>query len=181
MICRRPQCRQEFKPRRGWESQQRYCSPKCQHLWASECYRKRHPHRVKQSHANHYKANKRSVALSNFLWKYRNPDRVLTAAKNHAHRRRGLLGGGVVTSDQWLACIRRFNRRCVYCGRRKPLTQDHATPLSRGGAHHIDNILPACRSCNARKGARTYEEFTGDCNHYMLTSTSTSGKVRSNG
>jgi 5-methylcytosine-specific restriction endonuclease McrA len=32
-------------------------------------------------------------------------------------------------------------------------------PLARGGTNFIDNILPACRGCNARKHTMTEEEF----------------------
>lgn len=32
---------------------------------------------------------------------------------------------------------------------------------ARGGSNDISNIVPACRSCNSRKGARTIDEFLG--------------------
>jgi 5-methylcytosine-specific restriction endonuclease McrA len=49
---------------------------------------------------------------------------------------------------------------CIYCGSdSSPLTQDHLTPLSRGGAHTEANIAPACVTCNARKGTMTLEEY----------------------
>lgn len=60
-----------------------------------------------------------------------------------------------LTRKQW-EFIKEFHRhRCYYCGI-KPmrLTKDHIIPLSRGGAHSMDNIVPACQPCNSRKGAR---------------------------
>jgi 5-methylcytosine-specific restriction endonuclease McrA len=46
-----------------------------------------------------------------------------------------------------------YGHCCVYCGRKmQRLTQDHITPLSRGGNHTKSNIVPACRSCNSKKG-----------------------------
>lgn len=36
---------------------------------------------------------------------------------------------------------------------------DHVVPVSRGGWHAIGNILPACRSCNAKKQRRTIAEW----------------------
>jgi 5-methylcytosine-specific restriction endonuclease McrA len=36
---------------------------------------------------------------------------------------------------------------------------DHATPLSRGGDHSIDNLVPACGECNLKKGTKTMDEF----------------------
>jgi hypothetical protein len=36
---------------------------------------------------------------------------------------------------------------------------DHRIPLSRGGRHEIDNVIPACKPCNSRKHIRTEDEF----------------------
>jgi 5-methylcytosine-specific restriction endonuclease McrA len=32
-------------------------------------------------------------------------------------------------------------------------------PLSRGGSHTASNIVPACRSCNSSKGARSLMQY----------------------
>jgi 5-methylcytosine-specific restriction endonuclease McrA len=47
-----------------------------------------------------------------------------------------------------------YDHCCAYCGTRAKghLTQDHLTPLSAGGSHTVSNVIPACRSCNSRKG-----------------------------
>lgn len=37
---------------------------------------------------------------------------------------------------------------------------DHATPLSRGGTHNINNIVFCCLACNMVKFTMTYSEFT---------------------
>ncbi|MFJ6784621.1 HNH endonuclease [Streptomyces yangpuensis] len=46
---------------------------------------------------------------------------------------------------------------CTYCssdGTRAEVV-DHVEPLEWGGANHITNLVPACRSCNASKRDRT--------------------------
>lgn len=61
--------------------------------------------------------------------------------------------------------------RCCYCGTmmvhangdrmalgRAP-TLEHLTPLSRGGAHHWENVAASCSRCNGLKGAMTDQEF----------------------
>ena len=58
----------------------------------------------------------------------------------------------------------RFGACCVYCGFKpsaedEPLTLDHVMPRSRGGSDEVENLVPACRSCNSSKGARTPEEW----------------------
>jgi HNH endonuclease len=55
--------------------------------------------------------------------------------------------------------------RCHYC--EKPLTlrtatKDHLIPQSRDGSNLIENIVPACVSCNLSKGTRTEEEYWVD-------------------
>ena len=45
-----------------------------------------------------------------------------------------------------------YHHRCVYCGKKpKRLSQDHLTPISKGGQGTVHNIVPACISCNSRK------------------------------
>lgn len=47
---------------------------------------------------------------------------------------------------------------CAYCGVvDQPLQRDCVLAISRGGRYTLDNIAPACRSCNASKGS---EEVT---------------------
>lgn len=55
---------------------------------------------------------------------------------------------------------RRFYGLCAYCGNAdQDLTVDHAVALSNGGAHHYNNFLPACRTCNRAKGCLSTMEF----------------------
>jgi len=54
--------------------------------------------------------------------------------------------------------FRRDGHKCVYCGSHEDLTLDHVVPKSRGGRTSWDNLVSACRRCNARKGDYTPEE-----------------------
>ena len=57
-----------------------------------------------------------------------------------------------LTAAQWMAIKDHYGHRCVYCGRKmQRLTQDHIIPLSKGGSHTLQNVAPACKSCNSRK------------------------------
>jgi len=52
---------------------------------------------------------------------------------------------------------------CRYCGAHQTelserLALDHVIPRSQGGTDHASNLVPACRSCNSRKGARTPDQ-----------------------
>jgi 5-methylcytosine-specific restriction endonuclease McrA len=55
------------------------------------------------------------------------------------------------------AVFLRDNGRCQYCGRRAE-SIDHVVPRSRGGTHAWENVVAACRRCNAVKRDRLLEE-----------------------
>lgn len=49
-------------------------------------------------------------------------------------------------------------RVCVYCDQPAE-TADHLVPLIRGGENTLDNLVPACLSCNSSKGSLLVEEW----------------------
>ena len=56
-----------------------------------------------------------------------------------------------LTPSQWEALKEAWGG-CAYCGvTDQPLQRDCVLALSRGGRYTLDNIVPACRSCNASK------------------------------
>ena len=55
-----------------------------------------------------------------------------------------------------LVCVGRLPR---YCGAEGvPVQKDCVMPISRGGRYTLENVVPACRSCNASK---CNDEVTG--------------------
>lgn len=63
-----------------------------------------------------------------------------------------------LSSEQW-AALKGAWGGCAYCGAtNRPLQKDCVQALSRGGRYTVDNIAPACRSCNASK---CNDEVTG--------------------
>jgi 5-methylcytosine-specific restriction endonuclease McrA len=58
-----------------------------------------------------------------------------------------------------LALFEAYDWRCAYCGAQVDLTVDHRVPLSRGGDDSMENLIPACLSCNSSKHDRTELEF----------------------
>ena len=55
------------------------------------------------------------------------------------------------------AVFARDGHRCQYCGSAAE-NIDHVVPRSRGGTHTWDNVVAACRPCNARKEDRLLHE-----------------------
>jgi 5-methylcytosine-specific restriction endonuclease McrA len=93
--------------------------------------------------------------------KYKHSPLGLAAAARSNNKRKRMKDATIstLTVQQWEELQRTYKYRCVYCGEKKPLTQDHIIPLSKGGNHMKENVIPACRSCNAKKS-----------NHLMLNS-----------
>lgn len=68
----------------------------------------------------------------------------------------------LLTLAQWRDVLDAYQHRCAYCGRKSAhLTVDHVIPVSRGGKHTKNNVVPACKSCNCSKQAKTPEERFG--------------------
>jgi hypothetical protein len=57
--------------------------------------------------------------------------------------------------------LRRDNHACRYCGCMAPdvkLTVDHVMPVALGGSDNPDNLVAACRDCNAGKTSTSPSE-----------------------
>ena len=92
-------------------------------------------------------------------WRRRNPEKSHAYVRAATIKRRRAAGGQSFTAAEWLALLAHHDGSCAYCGCKILIEIDHRIPLTRGGSNLIDNILPACRRCNRRKGTMTEEEF----------------------
>ena len=81
--------------------------------------------------------------------------------RNYRRRRRAWLtcSEGNFTDTEFGEKCEAYDNCCVYCNREDVLVADHAIPLSRSGSDNIENIVPACNSCNNKKHTMTYDEF----------------------
>jgi 5-methylcytosine-specific restriction endonuclease McrA len=81
--------------------------------------------------------------------------------RRNAQRRRAAKANVAAnfTAEDWERCKETFQHRCAYCGRKRKLTQDHIVPVIKGGGYTIDNIVPACLSCNVSKRDNDMSEW----------------------
>lgn len=71
------------------------------------------------------------------------------AARRRA--RRVAASGSDLTDAEWYRILEAW-ARCAYCGADgAALQKDCVLPISRGGRYTLENVVPACRSCNASK------------------------------
>ena len=100
-------------------------------------FRKRHPGRGRAA---------TSVWILEHPWK--------RAEYKRTRRNREYGADGSHTEQEWLSVKAMFNFTCPCCLQKEPaikLTEDHITPLSKGGSDHIENIQPLCGPCNSFK------------------------------
>lgn len=101
--------------------------------------------------------NVAKTAENNKRWKRENPERVRLGHSRSKFLRRSRLKNAKcdLTAQQWEMIKVAYKQCCAYCGEKvSELTQDHVIPVSKGGDHTAQNIVPACRSCNSRKHAK---------------------------
>jgi 5-methylcytosine-specific restriction endonuclease McrA len=55
-----------------------------------------------------------------------------------------------LTTPEWELLVELWGA-CAYCGAGGPFQKDCVLPISRGGRYTIENVVPACPSCNASK------------------------------
>ncbi len=100
-------------------------------------------------------------------WRKKHPEEYKILRKRTRHRlraekadysQRAAMLPRTLTVAEWTETLRYFDHRCAYCGRRRQLHQDHLIPVVQGGPYTKSNIVPACISCNSRKGGRTPDE-----------------------
>lgn len=94
-------------------------------------------------------------------WIKNNRERTRSYASKAAAKRRTLLVDSELSHkkvEQWLKLQEPV---CAYCKTccKEYYEIDHILPLSRGGAHSLDNLAISCRSCNRSKKDKTLEEW----------------------
>lgn len=112
-----------------------------------------------------YKANRERICRQQRIWRANNPDKVGAAEARRAKAELEDNATPKLINAKWEAS----NKTYCLCGTRiddtlssphpTSLTIEHLTPTSRGGAHNLDNIDFAHRTCNTKKGAKTLDEY----------------------
>ena len=66
--------------------------------------------------------------------------------------RRVALADNDLTAAEWAGLVDAWGGACAYCAAPSTaLQRDCVLPISRGGRYTLQNVVPACASCNASK------------------------------
>ncbi len=89
---------------------------------------------------------------------YKNPEsRELRRLRCQKRRSLQKNAPATLTVNQWKKCKTFFNHACAYCGKpSQKLHQEHFVPVTFGGNYTINNIIPACRTCNSSKQDKNF-------------------------
>lgn len=116
----------------------------------------------------------RKLMLSK-MWRERNKDKIkIYNQKNkeifEVNRQKRIAKKkelpNTLTAEQWIFIKDVFDNKCAYCGRELPLAQDHFIPLSKGGEYTVNNIIPACKSCNSSKRSEDFFKWYPNYEYY---------------
>ena len=164
-------CEKNTEKRRKYNHEWRRRNRESRNAYGREygrIWRKQNAAKAREYARRWYRKNKEHVLAYNRRWQAENPEKARAQRqrrylKNPAkvyervlYRRAVKRGAQTepITASVWQSILTTYGHRCAYCGKEGPLTRDHVIPLSRGGPHSLANLVPACRSCNAKKGVK---------------------------
>lgn len=105
--------------------------------------------KVRESQRRYYLNNTEKVKKQIREYQIRNMDRRRVTEE----KRRSLKNNteSNYSAKSWMKTKEFFDFKCSYCGEAKKMTQEHFIPLSKGGSHTANNIIPSCQRCNSSK------------------------------
>ena len=137
---------------------------KQEHLEYSERHKEKSKHRYQASVST--KEGREEIRARSREWgrKFRATayGKMRTDQENH---KRLAWARGVennLSESDYIKTLRFFNESCAYCEVSQDesrLERDHLIPLSKQGGYTRENIVPACRRCNARKSNKDFEDW----------------------
>ena len=110
------------------------------------------------NHQLWYKKNKEVDDKRHLQYQHAHPE--IAQVGHQLYRARLASAKGSFTVEEFRQKCEEYDYKCAYCGVEGiGLTIDHVVPLSKGGTCYIDNIVPACLSCNSKKRDKDLAEF----------------------
>lgn len=104
----------------------------------------------------------RQRSLRHHHWRYMTDHSFRLYHRSKSKHRKAKQRGStalMLTPDQlWRKWVE-FGHTCAYCGADGDLHIEHVIPISKGGEHHLGNIVPACQRCNYSKRSAPVEEW----------------------
>ena len=103
-------------------------------------------------------SHKEEISIKDKSYRENNKEKVSTSYANRRARKRNAEGSH--SAIGWKELKESYLQMCVYCNNKfEKLDRDHVVPLINGGSNYINNIVPACTSCNSKKNSKSLLMF----------------------
>jgi 5-methylcytosine-specific restriction endonuclease McrA len=148
------ECREVLRLRRGIQESGRYPSVAALVMAEQRAYWKECP----EAFDKYDRERRRRYAQ----WRQMTDLRYRIYQREKSKRRKAQARGQTPVAISVNALLTRFGQFgncCAYCGCAGDMEIEHVVPISRGGAHDISNIVPACAPCNSSKSAKEMEAW----------------------
>lgn len=154
----------EYNKEKRVKSGLRACCKECNKA-NSKKYRQENREKIKAQKKKYRQENREKERTRHKKWEQENREKVrassrLSRAKRKARKLKTQVE--VITPDllkeHWIE-NNIDPEKCFYCEEGLYEHLEHCVPLSRGGTHTKDNLVPSCASCNLSKGTKTADEF----------------------
>jgi 5-methylcytosine-specific restriction endonuclease McrA len=95
-------------------------------------------------------------------WQHGNRHKAAQIASRHRNLKKSAFGSHSLSQIRDMLSAQEFRCATPWCqtdisdGRH---TEDHKTPLTRGGSNEIDNMALLCHRCNCTKNTKTWSEW----------------------
>lgn len=139
-----------------WRKDAKFCSKSCEFQYKRG---ENHPNWLKDREGIKMREKERQKK-----YVVNNRERIRERLRASKLKRREV--EGFHSFQDWITLLKEYENRCFYCNDKmtkyvgpKQRTRDHIIPLAKGGTDDIDNIVPACRSCNSSKGIKLQGDF----------------------
>lgn len=173
------QCRQEYRDSGEAAKGKREARKRNPEKYreAARRWKAANPEKVKEMKRNSDRVCRERVNESSRKWRKENPEKRKEIQRKYRannldklnaawHKRRAakMSNGGSHTVQQWNDRLEYFGHKCVYCGCGGKMTKDHKKPIALGGQDFASNLVPACQTCNSKKGDAAYSDFMPNAN-----------------
>jgi len=115
-----------------------------------------------RQHPSEYKEFARQRSLRDHHWRYMTDQSFRLYHRSKSKHRKAKQRGStalMLTADELWRRWLEFDHCCAYCGIDGDMHIEHVIPISKGGEHHLGNIVPACQRCNYSKNSAPVEEW----------------------